>query len=262
MKLKFIILSIFILAGIILILGSTPIQDNSSSENVQILDNNVHGNVMDNHAIERYLSNTSFNQEMVSKLKQGSLVYRLGNGEGKTILIIGGIHGDEPQGPLTVTEFMNYLKKKEINGTVYIVPFAIPVDTEKNSRNYVGSSEHYDPNRKANVAGTPVNNILNFALDHKVDYIIDVHAGDGVSSEGLVYFQNSPEEIWANYINEKTGCIIKTKPQAGTFRSEASKKGIKTITLEVEKNSDIQETSKREFEILIHSYEYLLTISP
>ncbi|HML05306.1 MAG TPA: succinylglutamate desuccinylase/aspartoacylase family protein, partial [Methanobacterium sp.] len=221
MKLKFIILSIFILAGIMIILGSIPIHDNSSSESVQILDSNVHGNVMENPAIKRYLNNTSFNQEMVSKLEQGSLVYRLGNGKGKTIMIIGGIHGDEPQGPLTVTEFMNYLKNKEINGTIYIVPFAIPVDTEKNSRNYVGSSQHYDPNRKADVAGTPVNNILNFALAHKVDYIIDVHAGEGVSSNGLVYFQSNPEEIWAKYIQEKTGCVIKTKPHSGTFRSEA-----------------------------------------
>lgn len=275
MKLRFIILSIFILTGIMLSLGSfltpvldnassenVPVLDNVSSENVQILDKNVHGNVMKNPAIKNYLNNSSFNQEMVSKLEQGSLVYRLGNGKGKMILIIGGIHGDEPQGSLAVTEFMNYLKKKEINGTIYIIPFAIPVDTEKNSRNYAGSSKPYDPNRKADAAGTPVNNILRFALAHKVDYIIDVHAGDGVSSEGLVYFQNSPEEIWAKYIQEKTGCIIQNKPQTGTFRYETSKNGIKTITMEVEKKSNIIGTSDKEFKMLIHACEYLHVISP
>ncbi|HEX3014444.1 MAG TPA: succinylglutamate desuccinylase/aspartoacylase family protein [Methanobacterium sp.] len=263
MKSKFIILSIFVLTCIIMSLGvsSAVTLNNTSSVSVQILDKNVHGNVMKNPAVKKYLSNTSSNQKMVSKLKQGSLVYRLGNGKGKTILITGGIHGNEPQGALAVAKFMNYLKKKKINGTIYIVPFAIPIDTEKNSRNYVRSSKHYDPNREANVAGTPTNKILKFALSHKVNYIIDVHAGLGVNSKGMVYFRNSPEKKWAKYIQKKTGAVIKTNSPGGTFRSEASKRGIKAITMEVDKKFNIGKTSNEELKMLLCACVYLHVIN-
>ena len=263
MEYKSFILPILFLTVIILSLGvsSAVTLDSAGSMSVQFLDKNVHGNVMKNPAIKKYLNNTSFNQKMVSKLKQGSLVYRFGNGKGKTILICGGIHGNEPQGPLAVIKFMNYLKNKKINGTVYIVPFAIPVDTEKNSRNYVRSSKHYDPNREFNIAGTPANKILKFALVHKVDYIIDVHAGTEVNSTGLVYFQKDSEKKWASYIQKKTGAIAKTNPQKGTFRSEASKKGIRAITMEVDKKFNIGKTSDKESKMLIYACVYLHLIN-
>lgn len=263
MKSRLFILSILFLTVIMLSLGvsSAVTLDNASSMSLQLLDKNVHGNVMKNPAIKKYLSNTYSNREMVTKLKQGSVVYRLGNGKGKTILICGGIHGNEPQGPLAVTKFMNYLKKKKINGTVYIVPFAIPIDTEKNSRCYVRSSKHYDPNRESNVAGTPVNKILKFALAHKVDYIIDVHSGAEVGSKGLVYFQKDSEKKLAGYIQKKTGAIVKTNPQKGTFRSEASKRGIKAITMEVDKKYNIKETSDKELKMLIYACVYLHVIN-
>ncbi len=263
MKSRLIILSIFVLTCIILSssVSSAVTLNNANSISVQFLDKNVHGNVLKNPAIKKYLSDTSFNQKMVSKLKQGSLVYRLGSGKGKKILICGGIHGNEPHGPLAVTKLLNYLKTKKVNGTVYIVPFAIPIDTEKNSRNYVMSSKHYDPNRESNVAGTPTNNILKFALAHKVDYIIDVHSGIEVNSTGLVYFQKDSEKKLAGYIQKKTGAIAKTNPQNGTFRSEASKRGIKAITMEVDKKFNTGKTSDKEFKMLVYACVYLHLIN-
>ena len=262
MKPRLIILSTFVLTCIILSssVSSAVTLNNANSISVQILDKNVHGNVIKNPAIKKYLSATSFNREMISKLKQGSLVYRLGSGKGKTILICGGIHGNEPQGPLAVTKLLSYLKTKKVNGTVYIVPFAIPIDTEKNVRYYVRSSAHYDPNRKTAVAGTPTSNILKFALAHKVDYIIDVHSGTEVNS-GLVYFQNDFEKKWAQYIQKKTGAIAKTNPSSGTFRSEASKKGIKAITMEVDKKYNIGNTSDKELKMIVYACKYLHVIN-
>lgn len=258
MKWRTIILSIFILAVVSSLgLGITFASNvTNSSDNIQILDKKVHGNVMKNPAIKKYMVKTTANKKMVSKLKQGSVVYRLGNGKGKKILICGGIHGNEPQGPLAVTKFLNYLKKKKINGTIYIIPFAIPIDTQKNSRKYV-LSNGYDPNRKANVIGTPVNKILKFAISHKVDYLIDVHSGTGVSSKGLVYYQKKNEKKWAKYIQKKTGAVISTKPQRGTFRTESSRKGIQSLTFEVNKGSSIIKTSNKEFKMLKYACAYL-----
>ena len=146
-----------------------------------------------------YLEQNSLNT-IDFNLENGSRVYRFGNGKGKKILICGGIHGDEVQGSLTVISFLYYLKSHGNRGTIYLIPFAIPIDTEKNTRKYNQSGTVYDPNRRADIPGTPVNKILNFALDHEINYLIDIHSGTGVSEQGMVYYGNEFEEKWASSI--------------------------------------------------------------
>lgn len=227
----------------------------------QTLDVEVGGNIHNNLLVENYLENNSLNTQFDFNLEKGSQVYRLGNGNGKKILICGGIHGDEVQGPLTVISMLYYLKSHGNKGTVYIIPFAIPIDTEKNTRYYNQSGDVYDPNRKADIPGTPVNKILNFAVSHKINYLIDVHSGIGVKEEGMVYYGNSFEENWAKNIQNKTGCVIKTNPTNGTLRSEASKRNIKAITLEVEKiNQGVDVPVQTELNILKKACDYLRVI--
>lgn len=225
------------------------------------LDVEVGGNIHNNLLVENYLENNSLNTPFDFNLEKGSRIYRLGNGKGKKILICGGIHGDEVQGSLTVVSLLYYLKSHENTGTIYIIPFAIPIDTEKNTRYYNQSGDVYDPNRKADIPGTPINKILNFAVSHKINYLIDVHSGIGVKEEGMVYYGNSFEESWAKNIQNNTGCVIKTNPTNGTLRSEASKRNIKAITLEVEKiNQGVDVPVQTELNILKKACAYLRVI--
>ncbi len=227
----------------------------------QTLDVEVGGNIQANPLIEDYLDKNSLNSQFGFNLEKGSQVYRLGNGKGKKILICGGIHGDEVQGSLTVVSMLYYLKSHRNTGTIYIIPFAIPIDTEKNTRYYNQSGDVYDPNRKADIPGTPVNKILKFAVSHKINYLIDVHSGIGVKEEGMTYYGNSFEENWAKNIQNNTGCVIKTNPANGTLRSEASKRNIKAITLEVEKiNQGVDVPVQTELNILKNACAYLKVI--
>lgn len=256
MNFKFLFILILIFSIFLVILNCETSYGQPLSN--EIIDPSVAGDVYLNQGINSYLELNSLN-EINFDLKDGSRVYRLGNGKGKKILICGGIHGDEVQGSLTVIQMLYFLKNQNIHGTVYLIPFAIPIDTEKNTRYYNQSGEVYDPNRKADIPGTPVNKILKFAIDHRVNYIIDVHSGIGVKEEGMVYYGNSFEEKWAQSIQNNTGCVIKTNPTNGTLRSEASKRNIKALTLEVEKiDQGVDIPVQTEFNILKNAYNYLL----
>ncbi|MDP1553723.1 MAG: succinylglutamate desuccinylase/aspartoacylase family protein [Methanobacteriaceae archaeon] len=227
----------------------------------QTLDVEVGGNIHAHPLIEDYLDKNSLNSRFDFNLEKGSHIYHLGSGKGKKILICGGIHGDEVQGSLTVVSMLYYLKSQEYTGTIYLIPFAIPIDTEKNTRYYNQSGNVYDPNRKSDIPGTPVNKILKFAISHKISYLIDVHSGIGVKEEGMVYYGNSFEENWAKNIQNNTGCVIKTNPTNGTLRSEASKRNIKAITLEVEKiNQGVDVPVQTELNILKKACVYLRVI--
>ena len=251
------LLFLFLTMGILISSGTiTPVAYATPIYN-QTLDTEVGGNVYLNPLIGSYLEQNSLNT-IDFNLENGSEVYRLGNGKGKKILICGGIHGDEVQGPLTVISFLYYLKSHGHRGTIYLIPFAIPIDTEKNTRKYNQSGTVYDPNRRADIPGTPVNKILNFALDHEINYLIDIHSGTGVSEQGMVYYGNEFEEKWASSISNQTGCVIQTNPVNGTLRSEASKRNIKALTLEVEKiDQGVDGPVQTELNILKKACAYL-----
>jgi uncharacterized protein len=135
-------------------------------------------------------------------------------------------------------KYLEYIKDKSIKGTLYIIPFDIPVDTEKNTRFY----NDQDPNRIANVAGSPSWNIVHFAHANGVKYLLDVHSGGEVTSKGLLNINsghsNSTEVKWAHYITSVSGCVSRVQPlETGMLRAEAFKYKISTITMEVERDT-------------------------
>ncbi|MCK9151995.1 succinylglutamate desuccinylase/aspartoacylase domain-containing protein [Methanobacterium alcaliphilum] len=261
MKFNKLLFLIIVFLTLIISLNSINVHAQTCDISNKILDPHVRGDVYLNPLIQTYLTKNSLNEQRNIKYISGSRVYCLGNGKGKKILICGGIHGDEVQGSLSVLEFLYYIQRKEPTGTLYIIPFAIPVDTEKNTRTYNDSGLVYDPNRKANINGTPVNKILKFAVSHKVKYIIDVHSGTGVSKNGMVYYQTNFEKNWAAFIKQKTKSTLKTNPQKGTLRSEARAKKINAIVLEVEKKSQgVDLPVQKELDMIKRAYTYLMMI--
>ncbi|MBM4241866.1 MAG: hypothetical protein FJ150_09445, partial [Euryarchaeota archaeon] len=109
-----------------------------------------------------------------------------------------------------------------------------------------------DPNRIANVAGTPGWNAVEFAHNNGINYILDVHSGGGLTgstyANGLVYATSSildrydgwscPGEYnWAQYVRSYTGCAVEYGPGTpGMVRIQGHHYGISTITLEVERD--------------------------
>ncbi|KAF5078371.1 hypothetical protein DSECCO2_140440 [anaerobic digester metagenome] len=107
--------------------------------------------------------------------------------------------------------------------------------------------KYVDPNRVANVQGTPGWNVVQFAKNHGITNILDVHSGGGLTSytKGVIYATTptaassySGESKWANYVKSVTGCEVEYgSGQNGMVRNQGHNYGISTITLEVERDS-------------------------
>lgn len=210
------------------ILGPTFIQ----------LDKNVGGDVTKNPEINGLIPKTSFANTIFRLEKTGSWILKFGNGNGPKLLISTGIHGNEPEANIATMKYLEYIKDKTINGTLYIIPFDIPKDTALNTRYYNGQ----DPNRIANVTGTPGWNIIRFARLNGIHYLLDVHSGGGVPSNGIIYVNpsetSSPEYKWSHYVQTTSGCKSRVQPlETGMLRAQSYLYGINTITMEVERDS-------------------------
>jgi len=206
---------------------------------IYLLDQKVGGDVLQNPEIAQNIPQTAFSKQIFDLCKQGSVVVELGRGAtSKKLMIEAGIHGNEEEANIAAMRYLEIMKGLDIPGKIYIIPFAIPKDTAKNSRTFNGT----DPNRTANQAGTPGNVLINFAASKGIKYILDVHSGGGVNVKGLVFYRYFDEPSWFSYIQKRYGCTgQKIAGIIGSIRKVANGKSINCITLEVER--DTQPTS-------------------
>ncbi len=101
-------------------------------------------------------------------------------GEGPTVLLTGGNHGDEYEGPVALAKLACSLKASELRGRVIIVPFmnypafragtrTSPVDAGNLNRSFPGKPD-----------GTVTEKIADYFHRHLLplaDYVLDIHAG-------------------------------------------------------------------------------------
>ncbi len=104
----------------------------------------------------------------------------LRNGNGPTALLVGGVHGDEYEGPIALAELVRRLDPTEIRGRLIVLPAlnapavkvgqrTSPIDNLNLARAFPG-----DP------AGTATQQIAHYvarALLPKADFVLDLHAG-------------------------------------------------------------------------------------
>jgi N-alpha-acetyl-L-2,4-diaminobutyrate deacetylase len=101
-------------------------------------------------------------------------------GEGPTVLLTGGNHGDEYEGPIALSKLAATLKAGDVNGRVIIVPFmnfpafaagtrTSPLDAGNLNRSFPGKPD-----------GTVTEKIADYFQRHLLplaDYVLDIHAG-------------------------------------------------------------------------------------
>jgi len=110
--------------------------------------------------------------------KDFTLYKKEGNIKGNTLLIIGGIHGDEPGGYFAPAFLEKHYKIKK--GNVWIVPNINADSIIANKRGL-----YNDMNRKFSVIEKDdpdyfvVNKIKKIILDKKVDLVLNLHDGHG-----------------------------------------------------------------------------------
>ncbi|HTX61166.1 MAG TPA: Ig-like domain-containing protein [Methanobacterium sp.] len=248
------------------IMALTPVSSAVSSNNtttytISYLDTSVGGNVLANPEISQNIPKTDLSTKIFNMERNGSVVIKFGNGNGPKLLISTGIHGNEEEANIAVMKYLEYIKNKQFNGTLYVVPFDIPRDTALNSRYYKGT----DPNRCSNIQGTPGWKIVQFAKNHGIKYILDVHSGSQVEPAGCIYINSGStitkeDKNWSNYIKSRTGAYVTTNglSTAGMLRCYASSLGINTITMEVERDTVPTTTAaSTEYKMIMAAVKYL-----
>jgi N-alpha-acetyl-L-2,4-diaminobutyrate deacetylase len=102
------------------------------------------------------------------------------HGEGPTVLLTGGNHGDEYEGPIALAKLAGTLQASDVNGRVIIVPYmnypafragtrTSPIDAGNLNRSFPGRPD-----------GSVTEKIADYfqrELLARADYVLDIHAG-------------------------------------------------------------------------------------
>jgi len=139
---------------------------------IDIINKFAAGDITMNRKLMEYLPKSSLTAQLLLAAKKGTPVVIFGRKSEPGILILAGVHGNELPPQIAAVKLINRLAAEKTNVTVYVIPFAIPLSTERGLRSWKGQ----DPNRTANLFGTPTNNILGMSKRNNVKYLGDFHS--------------------------------------------------------------------------------------
>ena len=196
------------------------------------------GFISRNKAILENLELNRLTQFILEKCVYGTPIFKLGN-SGNKILILSGIHGNELSPQLANVRLLNELYDKNLNHTLYFVPFASPKATMFNERTF----NSMDLNRSAHIKNSLSNLIVQAVEDLGISFVGDFHSTAYNSNPGIesIFSSKSPScesYLIANHISKDVGSEIISYDFAGSSYLGAVEdvcniKGIPAVTCEV-----------------------------
>lgn len=110
----------------------------------------------------------------------GDIMCCINNGEGSSVLLLGGIHGDEYEPQIVLRRLVERLVPEDVSGRVIIVPSINFPAAQKGKRLSPFDGQNMNRCFPGNADGTPTERLCAFVtgtLFPAVDLLIDVHAG-------------------------------------------------------------------------------------
>jgi predicted deacylase len=199
------------------------------------------GYISANNTVFSKIPNTKISRYVLKESIKGTPMFKFSSNynEGKRVLIISGIHGNELPPQIASLHLIEKLYNTELNGEVYIIPFSAPLATMNCVRWY----NSVDLNRTSGEEGSISNLILKKAIELKIDSIGDFHSSGPNSNPGKegVFCTKSPCKescVIGNYISKKVGSEIISFNHAGSefmgaLEDESNLIGIPAVTCEV-----------------------------
>lgn len=181
---------------------------------------------------------TNFSKFVLYSCVYGTPIFKIGN-FGKNILVLSGIHGNELPPQLANLTLLDELIDRDVNNTIYFIPFASPNSTMNNERSF----NSIDLNRTAHITNSLSNKIIQAIEELKIDCVGDFHSTAYNSNPGFesVFSSKkpSPESVLiAQHISHDVGSEIIKYDVAGSQYKGAVEdvcnlRGIPAITCEV-----------------------------
>lgn len=105
----------------------------------------------------------------------------LSGGEGPTVLLTGGVHGDEYEGPVALSKLARRIDVAEINGRIIIIPAlnypAFQVASRVSPIDSINLNRIF-PGRRDGSITEMIAHYVNTKLLPIADYLFDFHAGE------------------------------------------------------------------------------------
>ncbi len=207
-------------------------------DDITILSKETRGRIDINENLMAYVPNGDTCTRLIKAARYGTPMIKIGDISPK-IMLMSGVHGNELPPQIAGLWLAEELRKKDINGTVYIIPFALPDATMNNSRRFKG----FDMNRSASKEDSASNRILKATDTLRVISIADFHATKPRSNPGIesVFCSKKPcPESFriAKYITSATSSKVICHKNAGSLyrgaiEDECNLKGTAAVTCEV-----------------------------
>lgn len=169
---------------------------------------------------------------------KGTVMLKIGNGSPK-VMMVAGVHGNELSPQIAMSYLLDYLLESEINGTIYMVPFAIPKASMESKRRF----GQIDLNRVSHKENSITNIILNKAIELNISALGDFHSTAPNTNPGRegVFASKEPSSeslTISEFISKKMGTepIKYNKagiPFKGALEDEVNLAGIPAVTCEV-----------------------------
>ena len=174
------------------------------------------GFISKNSKILEKLELNNFTQFILEKSVYGTPIFKLGN-RGNKILILSGIHGNELPPQIANVYLLNEFINKDLNHTLFFIPFASPKSTMNNERTF----NELDLNRSAHINGSLSNLIIKKIDDLGINFVGDFHSTAYNSNPGFesIFSSKSPSAesfLIANYVVQDVGCEIISFDFAGS----------------------------------------------
>lgn len=105
------------------------------------------------------------------------------NGAGPTVLVLGGVHGDEPEGQVAALNVAREMRAEDVAGQVIVVP-CVSIEAARAFTRLWPSGENMNRVFPGSPTGTPAEQLADFIareLIERADVVIDMHSGGRTS---------------------------------------------------------------------------------
>lgn len=220
-------------------------------KNISIVSHETKGEIEKNAYLMEHASKSEIIGDLIHTARSGTLLLKIGHGFPK-VMITAGIHGNELPPQIAAIWIIEDLLKVKLNGTLYIIPFAIPHATMENSRRFKG----LDMNRTASKGGFISNSIINAIKTLKIGAVGDFHSTKPGSNPGVesVFCSKKPcyeSYLMAEHITKSTSSKIICHKEAGmlyngALEDECNLEGIPAVTCEVVSQNGLVDNKSHE----------------
>jgi N-alpha-acetyl-L-2,4-diaminobutyrate deacetylase len=106
-------------------------------------------------------------------------IVSVANGAGPTVLVIGGVHGDEPEGQVAALNLARGLQPEQVTGRVIVIPCASPEASRAYTRTWPSgiNFNRSFPGDPRGLADEQLAHFLSTELFPLSDVVVDIHSG-------------------------------------------------------------------------------------